>query len=53
MEHTRFSLLDVFECLDLGVIATDTLVLYLTLGLFICDISLRVLLPAVIDLLID
>lgn len=52
MEHTWFSLLDVFECLDLSVITANALVLDLTLCLFILDISLGVLLPAVIDLLI-
>lgn len=53
VEHARLCLLDVLESFNFSVIATNTLVLDLALGLLVFDIGLGELLPAVIDLLID
>lgn len=53
VEHTRLLLLNVFQGLDLGIITSDSLILDLTLGLFVLDITLWELLPCVVDLLVD
>ena len=53
VEHARFSCFNIFKLIDFRVITTNSLVLDLPLGLLIYDVSLRELLPRVLDLVID
>ena len=53
VEHYRFGLLNVPELINFGLIATDAMVLDISLGDFILDISLRVFLPVVVNLLVN
>ena len=53
LEHARFCLFNVLQLINLGIIASHSFVLDFTLSLLVSNISLRELLPGVINLLVD
>ena len=53
LEHARFCLFNVFQLINLGIITSHSFVLNFTLSLLVSNISLRELLPGVINLLVD
>ena len=53
VEHARLVLFNVLQDLNLLVVASDALILDLSLHLFIFDVGLGELLPIVINLLVD
>ena len=53
MEHTRLILLYLFELVELGFIAACTMLLNVTLHFLVFNVRLGILLPTVVDLLVD